>query len=135
MKKLINGMAKEDAMKKIFIAMVVIMLLLFTTSNARANDVVNAIVGIGVLAVILHEIPPYYYGPRYDYEYRQYNYNPRIAPRAIWIQPERIKVWTPGYYTQQGMWIRGGWRIVTERPGHYVYGVTDDYRLQFRHYR
>ena len=118
-------------MKKIFIAMVVIMLLLFTTSNAYSDRAVNTLVGIGAIAagtVILHEILPYNHS-------RQYNYNTRIAPQRVWMPPVRIKVWTPGYYSQYGIFVRGGWRTVTDRPGYYVYGMPDDYGLQFRYYR
>jgi hypothetical protein len=117
-------------MKKIFIAMVVIMLLLFTTSTAHADRAVNTLVGIGAMAigsVILHDIQPY--------NHRHDNYRPYIAPQRVWMPPVRIKVWTPGYYSQYGIFVRGGWRTVTDRPGHYVYGMPDDYGLQFRYYR
>ena len=127
-------------MKNIFIAMVITMLLLFTSSTVYADRTANVLIGIGAIAVgsvLLHDnYQPYNHNPRHEYNYRQNDFRPRIAPRSVWMPPTRIKVWTPGHYSQYGIWVRGGWRTETIIPDHYRYRDTpDNFELHFRYYR
>jgi len=124
-------------MKNIFIAMVITMLLLFTSSTVYADRAANVLIGIGAIAVgsvLLHDnYQPYNHNPRHEYNYRPYGHRPYIAPRRI--RPMRIKVWTPGYYSQYGIWVRGGWRTEAIRPDPYRYRDTpNNFELRFRYH-